>query len=308
MNKTDETHPKVFVSYSHDSKEHEDWVLKLASHLVEHGVDVILDQWNARLGDDLPLFMEQGLKSSRLVLCVCSDVYTPKANANKGGVGYEKRILTADLMVDGSANYIIPIKRNNFKEGIPTFLKSIKYADFNDDSKWGDTYYELLARIHNEDCSTKPALGENPFRNDKISRDITRQIVIGQSQYSNPSFCAHIAFDYTKNDGKYIIGVGQYMFVTKWSTAGMGSIHCYKDDVKRLGYNAEYTEFPPKEDIVKFDFSSRCRTVNEGQIVVLENDNSKFVAIKVTKVFRNTVDSGHLVEFDYKIYQDIDTL
>ena len=46
----DSSAPKVFVSYSHDSQDHKDWVLKLATRLVANGVDVILDQWDLSLG------------------------------------------------------------------------------------------------------------------------------------------------------------------------------------------------------------------------------------------------------------------
>lgn len=56
--------------------------------------------------------MEQGLSNSALVLCVCSDIYVEKANAGKGGAGYEKKILAADLMQDVEKNYVIPIMRN----------------------------------------------------------------------------------------------------------------------------------------------------------------------------------------------------
>jgi len=41
--------PKLFVSYSHDSQPHKDWVLQLATRLVKNGVDVILDQWDLKL-------------------------------------------------------------------------------------------------------------------------------------------------------------------------------------------------------------------------------------------------------------------
>lgn len=63
-----EEHPKVFISYSHDSEEHKNWVLKLATHLRDHGVDVVLDQWNVRLGDDLPFFY--GARSVLLSSCI----------------------------------------------------------------------------------------------------------------------------------------------------------------------------------------------------------------------------------------------
>lgn len=46
-------HPKVFISYSHDSEEHKEWVLELATNLRKHGIDVILDQWELAVGKDL---------------------------------------------------------------------------------------------------------------------------------------------------------------------------------------------------------------------------------------------------------------
>ena len=97
-------HPKVFISYSWDTEngddEHKKWVRDLATKLRSHGVDVILDQFDLRLGDDLPFFMEQGLTISHLVICICSEKYTEKANAGKKGVGYEKRILANELLRD----------------------------------------------------------------------------------------------------------------------------------------------------------------------------------------------------------------
>lgn len=50
-------HPKVFISYSWDTEEehqdHKNWVCDLATKLRLHGVDVILDQLDLRLGYDL---------------------------------------------------------------------------------------------------------------------------------------------------------------------------------------------------------------------------------------------------------------
>ena len=36
--------PKLFVSYSWTSPEHEEWVLNLATELRDHRVDVVLDK------------------------------------------------------------------------------------------------------------------------------------------------------------------------------------------------------------------------------------------------------------------------
>lgn len=53
--------PQVFISYSHDSLEHKQWVLELATRLRANGIDAILDQWDLKPGDDLPKFMEVNL-------------------------------------------------------------------------------------------------------------------------------------------------------------------------------------------------------------------------------------------------------
>ena len=45
-------HPKVFISYSHDSPEHRRWVSELGAKLRHSGVDAILDQWDLGPGDD----------------------------------------------------------------------------------------------------------------------------------------------------------------------------------------------------------------------------------------------------------------
>lgn len=90
--------PKVFFSYSHDDDAHKNWVLTVATRLVANGVDVILDQWDLTLGSDLPRFMETGLSKADRVLAVCTEPYVKKANDGIGGVGYEKMILTAQLM------------------------------------------------------------------------------------------------------------------------------------------------------------------------------------------------------------------
>lgn len=61
----------LFISYSHDNEEHKEWGAKFASNLSSHGVDVILDQWDLRLGDDLH-FYKNVLSKSNLVLVICS--------------------------------------------------------------------------------------------------------------------------------------------------------------------------------------------------------------------------------------------
>ncbi len=154
--------PKVFISYSHDNEDHKSWVIELASRLRRTGVDVIFDQFEARLGSDLSLFMEQGLSQSNRVICVCSDSYNLKANAGSSGVGYEKRIICSELMRDSSSAWVIPLVRNCTSSArVPAFLSALRYISFDDESKYLNNYYELLRDLH--DQSSLPPLGKNPF-------------------------------------------------------------------------------------------------------------------------------------------------
>lgn len=50
--------PKVFISYSWTTPEHEQRVLDIATELVESGIDTILDKWDLKEGDDADVFME----------------------------------------------------------------------------------------------------------------------------------------------------------------------------------------------------------------------------------------------------------
>ena len=182
-------HPKVFISYSWDTEngddEHKKWVRDLATKLRSHGVDVILDQFDLRLGDDLPFFMEQGLTISHLVICICSEKYTEKANAGKKGVGYEKRILANELLNDSDKKFIIPIVRNNHsKKKLPTFLSGSLYVDF-DNEDFYNAYRALIERIYNIDTSKKPPLGTCPFVGNTISDEITTKLNIEKVNFCN---------------------------------------------------------------------------------------------------------------------------
>ena len=157
-------HPKVFISYSHDSPEHKQWVSELGAKLRHNGVDAVLDKWDLNPGDDMTRFMEKGVKDSDRVLVVCTDSYLRKANAVKGGVGYEKLIVTAQLVQDLGTNKFIPIiRQTSGKEKVPTFLGTRVHIDFTDDSKFDDALMELLRALHQVSKARKPPLGKSPF-------------------------------------------------------------------------------------------------------------------------------------------------
>ena len=138
-------HPKVFISYSHDTPEHKRWVSELGAKLHRKGVNVILDQWDLGLGDDVTQFMERGVRNSDRVLIICTDSYVRKANAGEGGVGYEPTIVTRKLVEDAGTNKFIPIIRQALGEDkTPSFLGTQVYIDLPDEDQFDEKFNELL--------------------------------------------------------------------------------------------------------------------------------------------------------------------
>lgn len=155
--------PKIFISYSHDSLEHKKWCLELAIRLRNNGIDALIDQFELKPGDDVPHFMEINLSKADKILMICSERYVDKANNGAGGVGYEKMIITSNLLEKITENKIIPVIRQNDEIKLPTFLKSKLYIDFSKEEDFEFSYDNLVRAIHNAPIFEKPPVGNNPF-------------------------------------------------------------------------------------------------------------------------------------------------
>ena len=158
------TPPRVFISYSHDSAEHKQWVLQLATAIRAKGIDAVLDQWDLKPGDDLPHFMETELVRCDYAVAVCTENYVAKANSGNGGVGYEKMIVSSTMLNHISESKIIPIIRQSSDCKVPTFLNSKLYIDFSMDSQVEFALDELLRALLNAPIFKKPEIGHNPFQ------------------------------------------------------------------------------------------------------------------------------------------------
>lgn len=156
--------PSVFISYSHDSKDHKAWVLRLAIDLRERGVDAALDQWELVPGQDVATFMQKGILEADRVLLVCSGAYVSKAEAGTGGVGFERLIVTGEVVQNIDTRKFIPLVRDNPTEPrVPRFLGPRLYIDFTDDAAYEAKRDELLRELLGAPLVVKPPLGTNPF-------------------------------------------------------------------------------------------------------------------------------------------------
>ena len=285
MDNTSENQPTVFISYTHDNEKHKTWVLQLATRLRSNGVNVLLDIWNLSLGKDLASFMEKGLTEANRIICVCSSNYVEKANNGKGGAGYEKQIITAELVGDQNTDLIIPLIRDNLAtKKTPTFLAGRMYINFDEEILYEKNYWELLRDIHKEPILPIPPIGPNPFKNIQVFSQ--EKFIPSNEKYVSPAMEGKVTFDYSNNNHIYTVGCNELMFEIKWSSAGKNSIHLYNDtpSILSVARVKDATEFNEITDARSYDTSSRTRTIKLKEVGVLQNKNGFYCAIKILAI------------------------
>ena len=97
---------------------------------------------------------------------MCTANYVKKANEGRGGVGYEKMIVSAELMRNIETRRVIPVIRQRCVPLVPTFLKTKLYIDFTNDQGYDYAFDELLRTVHGSPLYKKPPIGPNPFEQD----------------------------------------------------------------------------------------------------------------------------------------------
>jgi len=112
----DETQaPKVFISYSHDSTEHQDRVLELSNRLINEGIHCNIDQYVPFPPEGWPFWMQQQIEEADFVLMICTPTYYQRVmrreQTGKGlGVLWEATIIYNCLYDAGVSNdKFIPI-------------------------------------------------------------------------------------------------------------------------------------------------------------------------------------------------------
>ncbi|WP_430412110.1 toll/interleukin-1 receptor domain-containing protein [Kordia sp.] len=158
--------PTVFISYSWDNEEHQNWILNLSKRLFDSGVQVILDRYELKPGDNMMTFMEQSIPKADKVLIIFTPNYKTKAEGRKGGVGFEYSILNTELygQISENSKYIPVLKSGTFQESIPNFIQQFIAVDMTNDSLFESKLNDLLLTIYNKPLVEKPKLGKSPFK------------------------------------------------------------------------------------------------------------------------------------------------
>ena len=158
--------PKIFISYSW-SDISENFTMELANRLRTHGVDVLLDKWDLKSGQDKYVFMEQCVTDTNVdkVLIICDKTYTEKADARSGGVGNETIIISPEIYKTTGQTKFIPVIVEKDEDGspyLPAYIATRIYIDLSDETTYEDGYERLLRDIYEKPLHEKPALGKMP--------------------------------------------------------------------------------------------------------------------------------------------------
>lgn len=176
--------PKVFISYSWSS---EDMTVELAERLMSHGIEVVLDKWDLKEGQDKYAFMEQCVNNPEVdrVLIVCDQKYADKANNREGGVGDETAIISTEIYGKVNQEKFIPIIVECDEDGdpyVPAYIKSRIYVDLSSAEQYEAEYEKLLRNIYEKPLFKKPKLGSKPewLEEDSVNlfplQDLVRQL------------------------------------------------------------------------------------------------------------------------------------
>lgn len=161
------TQPKIFISYSWTSPQHERWVVELAERLSGDGILVVLDKWDLKEGQDKHKFMEQMVHDENIckVLVVCDVGYQAKADDRKGGVGTESQLISKEVYENTGQEKFIPIVRDYDGDGkpcMPHFMGGRIYIDLSTEETFEENYQKLVRNLYDKPLLKRPPLGTPP--------------------------------------------------------------------------------------------------------------------------------------------------
>jgi pyrimidine deaminase RibD-like protein len=167
-------------------------------------------------------------------------------------------------------------------------------------------YLDPNPKIYNNGCKKLKAAGiEVSYFPKELREEIINDNAEFIKQYNaNPNLSGRATFDYTNNNGLFIIGNNEMIFETKWTSAGDGVIHAYNDPgtIKTIAIADGNQEITDIMDATVYNSSSRTRTVQNGEILVVENINGYFAAIKIVDVkHKRGAEGRDELNFEYRI-------
>ena len=163
---------KIFISYSWSTDEYRERVRELAEELASNAIDVELDQWSLKEGDNKYVYMERMVNDSTIdkVVILLDKKYKNKADDRTGGVGTETTIMTPKVYAEvvkkeGKKKFIPVVMERDLETGsefVPAFLDGNIYVDLSNAEHYAEEFEKLVRAIHDKPIHRKPLPGKAP--------------------------------------------------------------------------------------------------------------------------------------------------
>ena len=125
---------RVFISYSHDSEEHEERVLELANRLRSEGIDAWIDLFEPHPPQGWPRWMQERIEWADFVVLVCTETYRRRFEGKEmpgvgRGVSWEGRLLGQEVYEASGMNpRIVPVLFDDGHESaIPLIMRAYTF-------------------------------------------------------------------------------------------------------------------------------------------------------------------------------------
>ncbi|NMJ42808.1 TIR domain-containing protein [Roseomonas sp. JC162] len=239
--------------------EQRDYVSRVADALAAKHIAVFYDRFeaNALWGKDGAEYFHQIFAhDSQFVVMFISTEYV-----SKSWTRHERRAAISRQM-ESDEEFILPVRFD--ETPVPGLPATLQYLDANRYSP-AELAVEIAKKVGISPTSGKASDVPAP---------------------TSGAMSGEVTFDYGSHNGRYIIGRGATAFETCWSKASDTSIYLMNDppSIHGIAIARGATELEQIKDASEYDFTSRVRAIQTGQIAVLRNVHGFFAAIKVLGV------------------------
>lgn len=306
---------KIFISYAWEKTEKErkeinQFILWLSKALENSGFKPFVDILENKPGSNLESYMINGIKDSEFIICICTETYNNNMNDPKTGVYKEIELIKRYSRLDN----VIPLIREGEFKFLPDIFKDkfVSQFKFEDILSVYNTekFKELYDALDDKNYELLDQLNYFEEQDNDIKK-INLQSQLEKNCYHSPSNEATITFNYMKLGGSFVIGTGEYEFMTSWTPCGINSIYTYSYYCKCF-FVENFDEF----DLVTTSNSLteirnheifHDRKCNVGDGIIWINSHNKIALGRIMAVYNDSEnDLNSTLTLEYKILNPLE--
>jgi len=143
--------PTCFISYAWEKPDHQRWVMQLSKDLRNSGIDVLLDRWNVKPGDNLARYIEQ-ITTTDYVIVIGTPELLQKYNSTASDPVVTAELEMLNLRLSQPNKYghtILPILvEGNSDSAFSPQLRKLVYVDFKQSAFYFRKLFDMIWRLY----------------------------------------------------------------------------------------------------------------------------------------------------------------